>query len=541
MAAPQKTAVLVLLAAPWLLPPQWGPSPTVLPLLLSLACVGLVLLLAPSVPSRGTVALMAALAMLGGWSWLAGTMLGEFAALWIVVCAALAAYRLRHAGWMHIMADAWLLAALVSSVIALCQYLGLAGQFAVMSPAALGEAYGQLRQRNQFASLANLGLAALLWRVAQTPSVASGTHGRWHPLAAVLLATATAATASRTGAVQLVLVGVLAWSGYRGHAGVRRLYGAALSAYLVATVALPMGLPSDAHAPGVWSRLAIEQEGCGGRLTLWRNVWQLVRQRPWTGWGWGELDYAHFMTDYEGPRFCDLLDNAHNLPLHLAVELGAPAAIVLCLLVGGLLLRVRPWRNTGSNNILVWSVLGAIGVHSLLEYPLWYGPFQLTFGLAVGAAWAGSPAASGTSSGQRRASYQRRVTDAFACAAVVAACYAAWDYRRISQLYLPPAQRAAAYQEDTLDKVRDSRLFRAQVAFAEFALTPLTQDTAPRLYVMGKALLHYSPEARVLEKLIDSARLSGHLDEADLYLARYRIVYPTDYTRWSIARQTAPQ
>ena len=56
----------------------------------------------------------------------------------------------------------------------------------------------------------------------------------------------------------------------------------------------------------------------------------LIAQKPWLGWGWGELDYAHFITLYPGARFCDILDNAHNLPLHLAVELGVPLAVVLC-------------------------------------------------------------------------------------------------------------------------------------------------------------------------------------------------------------------
>ena len=28
------------------------------------------------------------------------------------------------------------------------------------------------------------------------------------------------------------------------------------------------------------------------------------------------MDYAHFVTLYPGERFCDILDNAHNLPLH---------------------------------------------------------------------------------------------------------------------------------------------------------------------------------------------------------------------------------
>lgn len=37
------------------------------------------------------------------------------------------------------------------------------------------------------------------------------------------------------------------------------------------------------------------------------------------------------MTLFPGERFCVLLDNAHNLPLHLAVELGVPVAALLCL------------------------------------------------------------------------------------------------------------------------------------------------------------------------------------------------------------------
>lgn len=271
-------------------------------------------------------------------------------------------------------------------------------------------------------------------------------------------------------------------------------------------------------------------------------MWQLIDQRPWTGWGWGwgELEYAHFMTDYEGPRFCDLLDNAHNLPLHVAVELGIPRAVLLGLVVGGLLLRVRPWRPAGPDSVLAWSVLGMIALHSMLEYPLWYGQFQLALGLAVGAAWAGVGTASSPTLNSGSAPYARRAGGLLACTAVAAAAYAAWDYYRVSQLYLSPAQRASTYQDQTLDKVRDSRLFGLQVAFAEYTVTPLTQDTAPHLHALGLALLHYSPESRVVEKLIDSARLLGREGEADFYLERYRSVYPLDYARWSAARR-APQ
>ncbi len=113
----------------------------------------------------------------------------------------------------------------------------------------------------------------------------------------------------------------------------------------------------------------------------------LITERPWTGWGWGALDQAHFMAVYPGPRFCDILDNAHNLPLHLAVELGIPVAVLVCGLLAAWVWHSQPWRETQVVRQLAWAVLALVAVHSLLEYPLWYGPFQIACGLALGLLW----------------------------------------------------------------------------------------------------------------------------------------------------------
>ncbi len=119
---------------------------------------------------------------------------------------------------------------------------------------------------------------------------------------------------------------------------------------------------------------------------------------------------------------------------------------------------------------------------------------------------------------------------------LVSAAYAAWDYHSISQIYLPPEQRASAYREDTLEKIRGAWLFSDQVRFAEYTTTPLTRNNAKQLYDMGLQLLHYSPEARVVEKLIESAVLLGRDEEARFYLARYKAAYPQEHARWA-ARQ----
>src|SRR5688572_5398968 len=100
--------VFLLIALPWLNPFAPAPSPAVMPLLFFWAC---------------------AAALLGMW---------------------------RHDArrWISVAAWAWLAAGLLSSVIGLCQYFGVAASFSPwMSRTDVGEAFANLRQRNQFATL----------------------------------------------------------------------------------------------------------------------------------------------------------------------------------------------------------------------------------------------------------------------------------------------------------------------------------------------------------------------------------------------------
>ncbi len=115
-----------------------------------------------------------------------------------------------------------------------------------------------------------------------------------------------------------------------------------------------------------------------------------------------------------------------------------------------------------------------------------------------------------------------------------------WDYHRISQIYLPPEARDAAYRDGTLAKIRASWLFARQVRFAELGITPLTPANAQWTFDTATALLHYSPEPRVAEKLIESAVMLGRDDEALAQLARFRAAFPADYARWARANARRP-
>jgi O-antigen ligase len=550
------TAVLGIRAGlvgfPFLCPLVAGPSVQAWQLLATWLCVAAMLFAMPTgLPARRVQAWLAAGAAAIVLSSLFVASHGT-AALWlppVVVLGGVAAATCVGAGVARggpsmaaVLAWGVLVAGLVSAVLGLLQYYGLAEPLVPWTTTpALGQAYGNLRQRNQFATLISMALVAALW-IHATRQQPSARGGRWLAAATLLLLAAAAASTSRTGLLQLLaIVGVASWIAWQERRRAKtRPEGSArfslpspwvLLAMIPIYFALAWLLPQLAagEIEGMMRRL---QEGAPGdhtRLVLWHNVLSLIAERPWVGWGWGELSFAHFSTLYEGPRFPEILDNAHNLPLHLAVELGVPVSVLVCGSFAWMVWAARPWREHDPARLMAWGMLGAVTLHSLLEYPLWYGPFQLVFGLCLGLLWPGSP------NGKPRAKPRLAPpVPASAAAAVLLAVvgYAGWDYIRISQIYLPRDERLPAYEDDTLAKARRSWLFARQAGFAELTLTAVTPANAAAVHALAERTMHFSPEPRVIVKLIESAERLGRQAEARAQAERFRTAFPADYEHW---------
>ncbi|MDP9900226.1 PglL family O-oligosaccharyltransferase [Variovorax ginsengisoli] len=552
-----------LVAFPFLFPLVAGPSANAWQLFASWACVAfLALPCGPARPSRG-LALWLGVVALSITLAPAGAVALKVSAVAAVAVVALAACV--GAAWVGgarsaqpvvppaPVALAWglLAAGLVSAVLGLLQYDGHAAVLVPWTTAPeLGQAYGNLRQRNQFATLIGMALVAGLtlyggWtrgqRIASLPGV-------------LLLLLAAAASTSRTGLLQWVLIsGVAAFIAWRErHRPCLRDAGAPgtdlalhafrlphpglllalVPAYFIAAWALPM-----LAGPEVEDMLRRLRDGAPeghSRLLLWHNVLELIAVHPWRGWGWGELSFAHYSHPYAGPRFVEILDNAHNLPLHLAVELGIPAAVAICGGFTWLVLAAPPWRARDPVRLMAWGVLGAIVLHSLLEYPLWYGPFQLVFGLCLGLLWPGAPAAAEAPGAMARGRGWVAANAVGAAAALLLAgvAYAGWDYVRISQIYLAREDRLPVWRDGTVGKLQASWLFARQVQFAELSLTLVDRRNAAEVHAQALRALHFSPEPRVIVKLIDSAVLLGRTDEAMAQAVRLQRAFPEDYIRW---------
>ena len=185
----------------------------------------------------------------------------------------------------------------------------------------LFRSFANLRQRNQFASLTSIGLVALLGLVASAQSVSKRYVVMcWCALA--LLAAGLACSVSRTGAVQwlVVVAWLVAWVWKDRQKMPPVLIQLAIGAPLFVifwSLVLPWVAWQCNGVMGASLLLRVagqvqDYAACGGRRVLWSNVLQMLAQRPWLGWGLGETDFAHYSTDYQSERFCDLLDNAHN-------------------------------------------------------------------------------------------------------------------------------------------------------------------------------------------------------------------------------------
>lgn len=121
------------------------------------------------------------------------------------------------------------------------------------------------------------------------------------------------------------------------------------------------------------------------RLRLWPEAGRIFLDFPLLGAGFGQYAWEHFlMTAVERTAgIPGLYNNAHNLVLQIAAEDGL---VGLALLFGTLSLWViQAWR--AERTIYHWwgyALLMVLGIHSLLEYPLWYAYFLGIAALALG-------------------------------------------------------------------------------------------------------------------------------------------------------------
>ncbi len=524
---------LLALATPWLLTYNTPPSPTFLNQAAAWGAWGFgLLLVARRVPTGGADGrglgaswpLLAVLALLGLAAatapWLNGlpgslamSALLTFAGAALVLLggAALGASgRVQDAA--RLLFVPLLVAALLNVPVALIQvfHSEWAGNLLVAGASFAERASGNLRQPNHLSSLALWGLVALAWL--------HGGRGSWRLslawLAMLALVATIVLTGSRTGVVGLLVLA--AWGGID-----RTLPGRSRVLLLALPLTYALGwwlfrlwaMRSLGSADAI-DRIAPGADYSSARFAIWSNALDLIGQHPWTGVGFGDFNFAWTLTPFPG-RPQQFYDHAHNLPLHWIAELGLPLGLTL---VAAMLLGLwrafsaartaAPAQRMALRGAFVLALL--VGLHSLLEYPLWYAYFLLPTAFALGLCLGSHRAAAAPTPA---AAPGRRTSLGLALGAALmlaGSALAVLDYRRVVVIFSPSA-RAAPLVERIAEGQR-SVLFAHH---AHYAAATIGSDPGPAVESFRQAA-HFLLDTRLL-----TSGATAHAAAGDLARARY--------------------
>ena len=428
-----------------------------------------------------------------------------------------------------------------------CSAIGLVQVFALYWPdgtwiaasAIPGRATGNLRQPNHLSSLLLwsivaavwLGEAKVVWRAAAA-------------LLAVVFIYVVVLSASRTGAIGMLTL--LAWGALD-----RRLSRQARALLVLAPIVygacwwgMTVWANASHHLFGGQTRFGGSGDISSSRFGIWSNTLSLIGSHPWFGVGWGEFNFAWTLTPFPG-RPVAFFDHTHNLVLNFAVELGVPlAAVVLALMLfalwRGLQNALADGREAGEPGAdrgraapvqrAAFVMVVMVGVHSLLEYPLWYAYFLLPAAFAFGLCLE-RPRARGIEAAALAAGddvdvdvddddgADANATRPFVLASlllVLGGTLAVVDYLGVVAIFSPPAK--AAPLEQRIAEGRRSVLFSHH---ADYAAATVADHPGSVMSAFDRAP-YYLLDARLMMAWARALNEAGETDKARYVAERLR-------------------
>jgi O-antigen ligase len=382
----------------------------------------------------------------------------------------------------------------------------------IASAGGSGRAAGNLRQTNHLASLLVWSAVAVVW-AAEAAIVRRGVA--WALLAAMVVGLVL--TASRTG---VLCVGLLAvWGALDKRLlsrGARAMLLALPLLYAIAWAVLTALAEPGTVGFGGGARVSNLQDT--SRLVTWTQTLELIRGHPWAGVGVNAFNFAWTLTPFPERHF-EYFDHCHNLVLQLLVELGLPLGVLVLALLGAA--GVRAWRAAArveeqARQALAvraaFVMVASIGIHSLLEYPLWYAYFLLPtaflLGLCVGA---GSGAAARGAATTRTLLVPRLA----AASLVLGGLVIVVDYTRAADVFLPDDARPL---EERIAAGRASWLFGHH---ADYALATVSRRPERVLDAFDRPV-YYLLDARLMWAWARALATAGDIERARHVAQRLR-------------------
>ncbi len=386
--------------------------------------------------------------------------------------------------------------------------------------------YGNLAQPNHFANYTALGLISLglLFQLRRLQAV-------WVILLAIPLLYVMMYSGSRSSWLYLLMMIGLSWWSAKRLTQLRPLLYYCL--WLLMGYVLLHGLaqlPFMAKMNGVGAvntlqRMAGEDATGGIRLYLWHEAWLIFKQFPWLGAGFGQFGWQHVLLGPELHRtnIGGLFNNAHNLIFQLAAETGVAG---LAILFVGVAVWLHGLRRATMSAAHWWcyALLGVLGIHSLLEYPLWYAYFLAIAAILLGAL------------DETHYRFELRSAGRLLMAAILVLGLAAMiqlrtGYSQLKEALAVPRQNTVAMMEHKraiLAAMHDNPVLSSYADYFLSSYVQINDDRLDAKRALNSRAMHFIPSAQVVYRQAFLLAQSGQELQAEQIFKQAFWSYPSD-------------
>ena len=384
-----------------------------------------------------------------------------------------------------------------------------------------GSVTGNIAQANNFADYLWLGIASAFYLQGRCKL---GTIALWLMLPALLVFSLLSGSRSVYLFAVAISLWLLLWAlAMKGRERQRLIVSVAL--LLPALLALQWLVDFSGTPISSAQRVVAQESYDPVRLTLWRAALDIFATHPLLGAGFDSFSREFFARIAEFPiNGAGIPEHSHNLLTEMLAEFGILGFAIVFGAAVFWLLALGKWRNDNAR-FLSAGVLLILGIHSGLEYPLWYAHFlaiaALMLALGEGHRWSIAAA-------QRH----RLVLGGVALAGGILLIGLRADYVQLEAA----AQGKNAKGEPVPVEVQTTRLldaysnslWRYQTALQFAARMPIeANDTKNRLKIMEEAL-NFSPIRQGVFRHAALLQLDGQHEAASAQLRLAMLSYPAD-------------
>ena len=385
-------------------------------------------------------------------------------------------------------------------------------------PITAGSISGNVAQPNNFADYLWIGIVAGLWLAFRQRLHPAAMLAGVLPLLVLSLLSGSRSVYLYAVATTLWLAG---WSLCAEPVMRRRLRVAACTILpLVALAQWLIGMTGDTVSTA--QRIVAQTSYDSVRANLWLAALDIFREHPLLGAGFDSYSREFFARVDRFPiNGAGVPEHSHNLLTEFAAEFGAIGLALLlattALWIGGLR------RSLDATNMLVLAILAILGIHSLLEYPLWYAHFLAIAAIMVCLA---DPAGAQVGNAVR---HRVALAGVSLCGFIVLASFG-HDYLRLEHAAngIDAERRPipAQLQHDIIAEAYARSIWRPYAALQFASRMPIgAGETGARLAMTTEAL-HFSPIRQGVFRHAALLQLAGETEAASRQLKLAALAYP---------------